>query len=130
VASEVLMFNKKWEILIASGIVILGCVISIFTEYWSGMIMMILVLGNALWSEFETRKLAGKDPITQSKNKKVIMLGGLLIGIGIIFLIVSLINREITPKTEVIISVFLMGGLTLVIHEFFKRYRAVSYKSY
>lgn len=124
------MFNKKWEILIASSVFILGCVIMIFTEYWSGMIMMILVFCNALWSEFETKKLAGKDPITQSKNKKVILLGGLLIGIGIIFLLVNIINREITPQTEVITSVLLLGGLTLVVHEFFKRYRAVSHKSY
>ena len=127
-----LMFNKKWGILKASIIFIifiLGCMISIFTDYWSGMIMMILVLINGLWSEFETRKLAGKDPMTQSKNKKVILLGVLLIGIGIIFLIVSIINREITPKTEVITSVLLLGGLTLVGHEFFKRYSTVSYKS-
>ncbi|PWI46628.1 hypothetical protein CEE45_15915 [Candidatus Heimdallarchaeota archaeon B3_Heim] len=120
------MLNNKWEILIASSVFILGCVIAIFTEYWSGIIMMILVICNALWSEYETRKLAGKDPMTQSTNKKVIMLGGLMIGIGIIFLIVSIINREITPKTEVITSVLLLGGLTLVIHEFFKRYRAAS----
>ena len=123
------MFNKKWEILIASGIIILSCVIIIFTEYWTGIIIMIVGLGNALWLQFETRKLAGKDPITQSKNKKVIILGGLLIGIGIIFLIVSFINREFTPQTEVITSVFLAGGILLVGHEFFKRYRAVSYKS-
>ena len=88
--------------------------------------MMILVLGNALWSEFETRKLAGKDPITQSENKKVILLGGLMIGMGIIFLIVNVGKREFTPITEVITSVLLLGGLMLVLHECFKRYRAVS----
>ncbi|PWI49346.1 hypothetical protein CEE45_02085 [Candidatus Heimdallarchaeota archaeon B3_Heim] len=124
------MFNNKWEILIVSSIFILAYVILKFTEYWFGMIMMILVLINGLWTEFETRKLAGKDPMTQSANKMVIMLGGLLIGIGLIFLIMSIINRIITPKTEIITPVLLLGGLTLVGHEFFKRYRAVSYKTY
>ncbi len=120
---------KKSEILITSSVFILICVISIITEYWYGMIFCIFMFGNALWTEYEDRKLAGKDPMTQSVNKNIIILGGLFMGIGITFIAVIIYNRNYTPIDEAIALVFLLGGLTLALHEFFKRYRAVSYKS-
>ena len=112
---------KKSEILIVSSVFLLGCMISIITEYWSGMIFFFFMFGNALWTEFEARKLAGKDPMTQSVNKNIIILGGLLMGIGITFIAVIIYNRNYTPIDEAIAMVFLFGGLTLALHEFFKR---------
>ncbi|MFW9780548.1 MAG: hypothetical protein ACFFE8_17030 [Candidatus Heimdallarchaeota archaeon] len=116
------IFLEKLDIIIVTSLIILIAVFILLTQYWDGIILMVFLFGNQLWNECEKKKLRGKDPMTLSKNKLRIIAGVLLTTFGTILLVMSYISRELTPEIRFLYLAMLLGGISLVFHEFLKRY--------